>query len=186
MKELKQKLKKKSKEWLIDRLVELSMANDANANRMELSLAVDVADSQDFVDLFKRQIDEATEEISDHGPGSWTSQLPTAGFDSVVDTLAEILPKNLQAVMEISEYALMQLDTVFELQDECELEYLVDEFRDLHLKACGKLKPDPVALGSRLAMLNRQTEWGFFDGPPGGYSKVLGKEGMAAFLSTKS
>jgi hypothetical protein len=94
-----------------------------------------------------------------------------------------MLPKNLKAVMEISEYALLKLDSVFELQDECELEYLVDAFRHLHLEACYKLKPDPRALATRLAQLGQQTAWGFFDGPPDGYGEVLGRDGLKAFLS---
>lgn len=59
---------------------------------------------------------------------------------------------------------------------------MVDAYLGLHLDACCKLKPDPVALGARLAELRRQTEWGFFDGPPAGYGDVLGKDGISAFL----
>lgn len=151
-----------------------------------LSLIADDEDGRECVAKFKRQLDKATEEIVGHGPGSWKSQLPTTGFDSVADALAVMLPKNLQAVIEISEYALIRLDSVFELQDECELEYLVDAFRHLHLEACYKLKPNPSSLGLRLAELGRQTEWGFFDGPPDGYSEVLGREGLSAFLSKMS
>ena len=91
--------------------------------------------------------------------------------------------EKLKAVMEISEYALVKLDSVFELQDECELEYLVDAFLDLHLNACYKLRPAPQALAMRLAELSQQTEWGFFDGPPDGYCEVLGQEGIKTFVS---
>ena len=83
-------------------------------------------------------------------------------------------------------HQLVKLDSVFELQDECELEYLIDAFRHLHLEACYKLKPDPCSLGVRLAELGKQTEWGFFDGPPDGYGEVLGQEGLSAYLSKMS
>lgn len=79
-----------------------------------------------------------------------------------------------------------RLDSVFELQDESELEYLVDAFRHLHLEACYKLKQDPCSLGVRLAELGKATEWCFFDGPPDGYGEVLGKDGLAAYLSKMS
>jgi hypothetical protein len=186
MKDLKLHLKRKSKEWLIDQLVELSIADDANADRIRLRLIADDEDCHECVAKFKRQLDKATEEIVSHGPGGWKSQLPTTGFDSVADALAVMLPKNLKAVIEISEYALIKLDNVFELQDECELEYLVDAFRHLHLEACYKFRPDPCSLGKRLAELGQQTEWGFFDGPPDGYGEVLGQEGLSAFLSKTS
>lgn len=182
MNDLRQKLKKKNKDWLIDRLVELSLADDANADRIVLSLAADDDCGDEFIATFKGQLDRAAEQIVEYGTGSWKSPVPTAGFDSVADALAVILPKNLKEANEISEYALMKLDSVFELQDECELEYLVDAFRHLHLEACYKLNPDPRKLGMRLAELSQQTEWGFFDGPPDGYSEVLGQEGLSVFF----
>jgi len=111
-------VQRKSKEWLIDQLVELAIADDAVADRIMLSLAAQDEDGPECVARFKRQLDKAAEVIVDHGPGSWKSQVPTTGFDGVADVLAIMLPKNLKAVMEISEYALVKLDSVFELQDE--------------------------------------------------------------------
>jgi hypothetical protein len=186
MKNLKQKLKKKSKEWLVDQLFELCLADDTNTDRILLNLAADNDGAADCAAKFKQQLDRAVEQIVEHGPGSWKSQLPSTGFDIVADALALMLPKNLKEVMETSEYALVKLDSVFELQDECELEYLVDAFRHLHLEACYKLKPDPCSLGVRLAELGKATEWGFFDGPPDGYGEVLGNDGLAAYLSKMS
>lgn len=183
MPDIRQRLKKKSKEWLIDQLVNLSIADDANVDRIMVGLVADDGDGSECIAKFKCQLDKAVEQIIDHGPGSWKSQLPTAGFDSIADALSVMLPKNLNAVIEVCEYALVKLDSVFELQDECEFEYLVDAFRHLHLDACYKLKPDPCSLGKRLAELGQQTEWGFFDGPPDGYSEVLGQEGLKAFCS---
>lgn len=186
MKDLKQKLKKKSKEWLVNQLFELSLADDTNADRILLCLAADDDGANECATKFKNQLDKAVEQIVEHGPGSWNSQLPTGGFDIVADALALMMPKNLKEVIETSEYALVKLDSVFELQDECELEYLVDAFRHLHLEACCKLKPEPCSLGERLAELGKATEWGFFDGPPDGYGEVLGKDGLAAYLSKMS
>lgn len=184
MSNIKQKLKTKSKEWLINQLVGLSI-NDPNvADRIMVSLLADNEDDSEFVFKFKSQLDKAVKQIIAHGPGTWKSQLPTAGFDSVADALSVMVPKNPQAVMEVCEYALVKLDGIFELQDECELEYLIDAFRELHLETCQKLKPDQRSLGKRLAQFGQQTEWGFFDGPPDGYSEVLGKAGLEAFCSS--
>lgn len=183
MKNLKQKLKGKSKDWLVDQLFQLCVADNTNTERILLSLSAEDDGGIDLARKFTKRLDKAVEEIVDHGPGSWDSQLPSAGFDIVLDALTDMLPKNLTDVMEIAEYALVKLDSIFELQDECELEYLVDEFRELHLQACRDLKPDPSILGARLAELAKVTEWGFFDGPPTGYAEVLGKEGLAAYKS---
>lgn len=183
MKNLKLKLKKKSKEWLVDQLFELCLADDTNTDRILLSLAAADDDASSCAAKFKQQIDKAVEQIVEHGPGSWKSPLRDSEFGIVADALALMLPKNLEVVLETSEYALVKLDSVFELQDECELEHLVDAFRHLHLDACYKLKPDPCSLGIRLAELGKSTEWGFFDGPPEGYCEVLGREGLAAYLA---
>jgi hypothetical protein len=186
VKDIRQKLNEKSKEWLVDRLMELAVADDANNDRIILSLVAEDEDNVGFVAMFRCQLDKAAAEIVSHGSGNSKSQIPTRGFDAVADVLAVGLsPKNLNAVTEISEYALIKLDSVFELQDECELEYLVDAFRHLHLEASYRLRPEPKTLGMRLAELSRQTQWGFFDGPPEGYTEVLGKEGLSAFLSTQ-
>ncbi len=88
-----------------------------------------------------------------------------------------------KAVIQTTEYALVKLDSIYELQDECELEYLVDAFRHLHLEACLRSKPDVQALGARLAELSKQTEYGFFDGPPDGYTDILGRDGLQKYLS---
>ena len=183
MEEIRQRLDKKSKDWLVDLIVELSIADNANTDRIWLHLIAEDEGDKACVRQFKDQIDKAVSEIFDHGPGSWNSPLPTTGFDTVADTLAIVMPERAKVVIEIAEYAMIKLDSVFELQDECEFDYLIDAFRALHLESCLRLKPDPIALGSRLAELDLQTEWGLFGGPPAGYSEVLGKEGRAAFKS---
>lgn len=183
MSDLKQRLKKKNKEWLVNELFELSLADDTNADRILIALTADDDGDTECATKFKNQLDKAVKQILEHGHGSWKSPLPTHGFDIVADALALMLPKNLEVAIDTSEYALVKLDSVYDLQDECELEYLVDAFRHLHLAACYKLKPDPCLLGARLAELGKETEWGFFDGPPDGYGDVLGKEGLSAYLS---
>lgn len=184
MKITRQLLEKQSKSWLVERLLELSNIEDANADRIMLSLSAEQSDEPKVIIDFRHQIDKAVKVIEEHGPGSWESNLPSEGFDAVADALTIVLSKNmLDAVIQSTEYALLKLDIIFELQDECELEYLVDAFRQLHLEACQRLKPDVCALGARLAMLSKQTEWGFFDGPPDGYAHLLGQDGLAAYIT---
>ena len=179
--DIRQQLQKQSKKWLVDRLVELSMLDSANADQLVLSLVAEDADEQTIVATFRRQVDKAAAEIESHGGNS---EVLTAAFDSAADALTIVLSKDLpNAVIKISEYALVKLDSVFELQDECELEHLLNAFRHLHLEACYRLKPEPRTLGARLAELSAQTEWGFFDGPPDGYVELIGQAGLSAFLA---
>ncbi len=184
MKDIRQSLQMQNKNWLVDRLVELSQVDSSNADRILLSMVAEEQSEAKIVANFRSQLDKAVAEIEEHGPATWKSELSTDGFDSVGDALTIVLSKNmLNAVIETSEYALLKLDSIFELQNECELEYLVDAFRHLHLEACNRLKPSPSALGARLAELGRQTEWGFFDGPPAGYAPILGQDGLSEFLA---
>ena len=184
MKVTRQILEKQSKSWLVERLLELSGVDSANADRILLSLSVAQSDEAAVIADFKQQIEKAIAEIDGHGPGTWKSILPSEGFDAVADALTIVLSKNMfNAVIETTEYALVKLDSIFELQDECELEYLVDAFRHLHLEACQRSAPDVRTLGARLAELCKQTEWGFFDGPPDGYAHILGQEGLAAYIA---
>jgi len=99
MKDLRQKLKTKSKDWLIDKLIELSLADDSNADRILLSLAAADDSGDKIIVKFKHQLDRAVEQIIEHGSGSWKSPVPTTGFDSVADALAVMLPKNLKETM---------------------------------------------------------------------------------------
>jgi hypothetical protein len=186
MKDIRRKIAKQEKEWLVDRLVELAIADDTVADRIILSLAAQDEGGPKFIAKFKRQLDKAARTIENHGPGSWGSEVPTTAFDAVADTLAIMGPAFCQEVLEISEYALIKLDGVFELQNECELEYLIDAFRALHIDACQKLGPDPSVLAVRLAELGQQTEWGFFDGPPDGYVEILGQDGIKTFVAALS
>jgi hypothetical protein len=177
-------LEKQSHSWLVERLLDLTGIDSANTDRIMLSLSAEHSNGVKVIAHFKRQIDKATADIEDHGPGTWESNLPSEGFDAVADALTIVLSKNMiNAVIQTTEYALVKLDSIFELQDECELEYLVDAFRHLHLEACHRSTPDVCSLGSRLAELSQQTEWGFFDGPPDGYAHILGQNGLAVYLA---
>lgn len=186
MNNLRQRLQKMSKEWLVNQLLEMSRADDLNTDRILLSLAADGDTAKSCAARFRKQLDKTIEQIVDHGPATWDAPLPSDGLDIVADALAVMLPKNLEVIIETAEYALVKLDSVFELQDECELEDVADDFSHLHLEACTLLKPDPCVLGERMAKLANETEWGFFDGPPSGYTEVLGEEGLRAYESKKS
>ena len=127
---------------------------------------------------FKAKLDAAAAEILETGPVISGRDLKTKGFDEVADALAEMVPKSVMLILEVSEYALINLDKVFDPQRENELQYLVDAFRSLHLEACFNLMLDSTVIAKRLIDLRNATEWGLFDGPPHGYAQALGKIGL--------
>ena len=181
---LRKQLQAQTKEWLIDRLCDFAADDRANADRLSLYFAAQNSDQPHIVKHFTSKLDEAVEEIRDHGPYDWKDRLPTESLSDVAHGLAELVLKdNPVAVLDIAECALSELDSIAELQDECELDYVIDRFRRLHLEACHMLKPDPVEFGNHLADLANKSEWGLFDGPPKGYAKLLGKRGLAAYAA---
>ncbi len=127
---------------------------------------------------FNAKLDAGVAEILKTGPATTWCNLRTEEFDEVCDALAEMAPKSLMLNLEVSEYALINLDKIFDHQRENELQYLVDAFRSLHLEACFNLMLDSTLLAKRLSDLRDATEWGFFDGPPNGYAQALGKAGL--------
>ena len=181
---IREQLEAQTKEWLIERLCEFAMDDDRNADRMLLYMSAEKSDEGKVIKDFKTAIDKAIEQIKVHGSATWKDQLSLTELNNIVDTLATVSVNGKHSVvLEITEYALLELDSISELQDECELDYLIDAFRDLHLTACYKLKPDPQSFGTHLATLANKSEWGFFDGPPDGYASVLGTEGLSSYVA---
>jgi hypothetical protein len=181
---IREQLQVQTKEWLLERLFEFSADDDINSDRILLYLAAEKNDDLEVIKDFKSALDKAVEEVKVHGLATWNDPLPLGGLDNIADALAKVSVNGKHSVvLEISEYALLGLDLISELQDECELDYLIDAFRHLHLSACYNLKPDPEHFGIHLAELANKSEWGYFDGPPDGYTEVLGQAGLSSYAS---
>ncbi len=91
MENIRQLLQKQSKAWLIDRLVELSVVDDANENRIMLSLVAEHDNERTIVSKFRRCLDKAAKEIETNGAGTWNQPLSYEAFGSVADALATIV-----------------------------------------------------------------------------------------------
>ena len=186
VKAIREQLQVQTKEWLLDRLCEFAFDDDINADRILLYLSAEKNDELEIIRDFKATIDKALKQVKDHGPADWRNKLPRRALYDIADALAHVWFNTRQnAVLEIAEYALLGLDSISVLQDECELDYFIATFRDLHLKACDKLKPDPEYFGTHLAQLANKTDWWLFDGPPKGYAEVLGSIGLASYASAR-
>ncbi len=183
-KTLSEQLQAQTKEWLIKRLCEFAVDDNINADRIFLYLSAEISDEGKIIIDFKSIIDKAIKHLKDHGHAYWRNKLPRRALYDIADALAEVSLKSKQnAVLEIAEYMLLGLDAVSELQDECELDWLIETFRNFHIGACCKLKPEPQYFGTHLAQLANKTEWGLFKGPPAGYAEVLGAEGLSSYAA---
>jgi hypothetical protein len=179
--ELRKQLQAQTKEWLIDRLCDLTLYDDIATDRILLFLAAREKSESDIITEFNSKLDKAIKQIREHGGYDWRAPMPTEALCNVADALAEVINNDAYAVLEIAEYALLKIDSIRHFQDECELDYVIHAFRDLHLEVCYRLKPDPVHFGKHLAELANKTEYGLFNGPPDGYAQVLGQQGLTAY-----
>lgn len=105
-------------------------------------------------------------------------------LDPVFETLKEMLRNGeAEAVVELVEEALdCWAEAANCIHDDGEMGAALDELYDLHLRACQKAKPDPVALAENLfltAVTDR--EWGIFSDAYTFYADLLGKFGRKRY-----
>ncbi len=162
------------------------MDDDISKDRILLYLSAEKAHDAEVIVDFKGTIDKAIKQIKNHGRADWRNELPLRALYDIADALTHVqLMDKQNVVLEIAEYVLLEFDSISELQDECELDYLISAFRQVHVSACYKLKSDPEAFGAHLAHLANKTNWWIFDGPPKEYTEFLGQIGLAAYASVR-
>lgn len=188
--QLRLQLAMQTKEWLVERLCEFFFEDDLNADRVQSFLAAQADNESDVIADFKNKIDKIIKQIEKHGPADWKSRLPTRGLYNIAEALADVsLRGKPAAVLEISEYALVKIDFISGLQDECELDGVIEVFRQLHVEAYSRLNLDPEHFGRHLAELANQSKWWIFRGPPTGnyppaaYEECLGVTGLSAYVA---
>ena len=102
------------------------------------------------------------------------------GADAAISGIEALLDAgHAAAVVELSEYALRCLEAAMNnARDEGEMGMLQHRLEALHLKACRKAKPDPVALAERLFDWELNGAWGTFRDAVNTHRRVLGRNGM--------
>ncbi|GMU77264.1 MAG: hypothetical protein AMXMBFR46_00650 [Acidimicrobiia bacterium] len=106
-------------------------------------------------------------------------------IDRVVDSLQALLDDGRDdAVIELCEHALVRLEDAIGYVDDSDrwLGGIANRIGDLHLAACIRARPDPVALAERIfvAELNAET-FDVFHVAAVTYAEVLGDDGLAAY-----
>jgi uncharacterized Zn finger protein len=87
------------------------------------------------------------------------------------------------AVVELCECGLNGLADAVEDTDDSDgyIHSLMEELQALHLQACQRARPDPVALGEKLFLLEWKSACGEWHGAAEKYQQVLGAKGLEAF-----
>jgi uncharacterized Zn finger protein len=104
--------------------------------------------------------------------------------ESVIDDLEDLLDAGFASeAVELTEVVLAKLNDAVDYVDDSDghLRDLADRARDLHLRACERAAPDPVALAGRLLDCALRWELDVFLDAVVAYAPVLGDAGLAAY-----
>jgi len=92
-------------------------------------------------------------------------------------------PKLGRVTVELTEYALAQLETAIGDMDDSDgyMSDILPELQNLHHRACLDARPEPCALARRLFAWEMMSDWGIFYGTVETYADVFGAEGLAEY-----
>jgi hypothetical protein len=102
----------------------------------------------------------------------------------LLDRIAEMVENDRAAlVLRLLDHFFARMDEALENMDDSDGEGADAYVRacEIHLAACGKIKPDPVALARALFAREMDSDWGFFHGASETYEYILGDVGLAEY-----
>ena len=115
---------------------------------------------------------------------SWReSSAYSRGVERVIERIREMLDTHPQEVMELVEYGLELWEEAIQSIDDSNgcMGMILDELHELHLKACERARPEPVALAERLFARHVNSGWDIFWAAYKNYGKIFGEKGKARF-----
>jgi hypothetical protein len=188
-------LARQDRGWLADELIRAAETDPLLAARLRAAAesgivpsaagsdAID-ADVADELAGLRRQMDNAIRPYAypEYGAARGYADRMHELLDQVDDLTEDGLP---DAATDMAEHALGLLEEAYGLIDDSdgELRSVQARAEAIHLDACEAGRPDPVMLGTRLAVWALRSGWEFFVGAPSEYAEVLGPAGLAAFES---
>jgi uncharacterized Zn finger protein len=110
----------------------------------------------------------------------------TRKIDAVIDSMHELLENgHAREAIELAEHALGVVERAMERVDDSDggMGEILRRLEALHLSACKKAKPDPIALASRLFELEMASEFDVFHRAATAYQDVLGPKGLAEYTT---
>jgi uncharacterized Zn finger protein len=106
------------------------------------------------------------------------------GIEETIDVLDGLLAEERAAeVVELAEYALAVAERALDHIDDSDgqMRDVIERLEALHLYACQRAAPDPVALAERLFTRELEGEWDVFHQAVARYAGVLGHAGLARY-----
>jgi uncharacterized Zn finger protein len=167
---------------LIDLLVDHALEDEGLARKLLLLAAGHADGATPQAAQLRALIDEA---FATHGFVPYREVYGyTRGIDQTIGAIEALLAAGEpNAVIELAEHALAAAERELEHIDDSDgmMREVIERLEDLHLTACSRGTPDPMALAERL--LNRELggEWDMFDRAAIRYAGVLAGPGLAHY-----
>jgi uncharacterized Zn finger protein len=174
-------LEQQDKGKLVEMLLNEALESDSLRERLFLETA---RMNPERIDLatYRRAIKNATganDYVDYYSAGAYAR-----GVHRVIESVAALLDEGHAAeVIELTEYAFSQIEKTLGYIDDSDghMSGCINEFQELHHRACLEEKPDVVALARRLFEWEMHSEWEFFDDAVVSYADVLGETGLAEY-----
>jgi uncharacterized Zn finger protein len=180
--DLERLLADQPREALVELLLELAGRDHQVADRLALRLARS-ADGGVDVAALRAAFDRAAAAGSGFVPYTEVAAY-ARGLDEVVDEVEGLLGRgHAEAVVELAEHGLRTVEDALDTVDDSDghVGSLLDRLRALHLDACRRARPDPLALADRLVAWELEGAWETFLGAAEHYAEVLGEAGLARY-----
>jgi uncharacterized Zn finger protein len=179
--DLRAYLERQDKDTLVAMLEREAIENRNLRDRLLLEAAQSNPDGLDIT-AYRRSIARATRTggfVDYHSAYDFTR-----GILQVTQSIAALLNGgHAPAVIELTEYALAQLETAIGYMDDSDgyMSDILPELQNLHHRACVDARPEPRALARRLFEWEIKSDWEIFYGTAETYADVFGAEGLAEY-----
>jgi hypothetical protein len=180
--DLRAYLERQDKDTLVAMLAREAMENRNLRDRLLLEAAQSNPAGLDIT-AYRRSIARATR--TDGFVDYQSAYQFTRRILQVTDSIAALLNGgHALAVIELTEYALAQLETAIGHMDDSDgyMSDILPELQNLHHRACLEARPDPCTLARRLFEWEMKSDWEIFYGTAETYADVFGAEGLAEYL----
>lgn len=180
--DIKTFLESRSKEQLIELLLQSAFADNNLRERLRLEAAR--SDAANGVDV-KAFRDVITRRTGVKGFIEYHEMREfVRGLNEMTEHLRRLLTDDAaRECVELCEFALVQVEAAMETVDDSDgyMSGVLDDLQLLHLQACEIAKPDVVDLARRLFAWELRSEWEVFYGAAQEYKDVFGREGLAEY-----
>ena len=179
---IREHLRANGVEPLVEMIMGLAERDPLLLKDLELAAATDSADDDTLFAQFKKAITEATRThgfVEYREAGEWAQRI-----ESVLKRVASLIGSGrAELVLRLLDHFFARMDEALNSMDDSNGHGggVYAKACEIHLAACRRVKPDPVALARALFAREVDLQWDFFHGASETYKDILGDAGRAEY-----